>query len=481
MEEHKRETAAAETEKIDLFRILEEFWKVFFHMIWLPIVLGILAAAAMGARAYLSYTPRYRSEATFTIQSVGSSYDLAGTGNYYDKLAAEQLATTFPFLLQSDLMQSMLMQELGVTWLNGSITAQAVPDTNLFSLEVTSTSPEDAYRILNTIIDIYPRVADYVVGSTSIEMLAAPALPEEPYNQPDLISSAVKGGVLGVCIALAVILCAALTRKTVRTREDIKKRLNAHCLGAIPMLSFKRRTGSFDRTISILNSKASSNFQESIRSLRIRFLREAEKRNAQVVVVSSTLPGEGKTTVACNLALSLSQNGASVILVDMDLRKPSVKRSLGVTAPSKGMAELLQERQGDPADYLLPIEGTRVRLLAGDGAVNNPKRQMESRRLAAVIGALRGEADYIILDTPPSGLLGDSAAAAALADGILYVIRAGMAQVWHIMDSIQFLSNSRTAMMGCVLNGAKTSAGSYGYDGYHRYGKYAAREKHGES
>ena len=347
MEEHKRETAAAETEKIDLFRILEEFWKVFFHMIWLPIVLGILAAAAMGARAYFSYTPRYRSEATFTIQSVGSSYDLAGTGNYYDKLAAEQLATTFPFLLQSDLMQSMLMQELGVTWLNGSITAQAVPDTNLFSLEVTSTSPEDAYRILNTIIDIYPRVADYVVGSTSIEMLAAPALPEEPYNQPDLISSAIKGGVLGVCIALAVILCAALTRKTVRTREDIKKRLNAHCLGAIPMLSFKRRTGSFDRTISILNSKASSNFQESIRSLRIRFLREAEKRNAQVVVVSSTLPGEGKTTVACNLALSLSQNGASVILVDMDLRKPSVKRSLGVTAPSKGMAELLQERQGD--------------------------------------------------------------------------------------------------------------------------------------
>ena len=480
MDEQKREQGGTGPEKIDLLRILEEFWKILVRFLWVPILLGILGAAAMGARAYLNYTPRYRSEATFTIQSVGSSYDLAGTGNYYDKLAAEQLAITFPFLLQSDLMQSMLMQELGVTWLNGSISAQAVPDTNLFLLQVTSSSAEDAYQILDTIIQIYPRVADYVVGSTNIEMLSPPELAEAPYNQRNVVRPAVKGGILGVGAGLAILLCISLTRKTVRTREDVKKRLNAHCLGAIPTLSFKRRTGHIDRTVSILNSKASSSFQESVRSLRIRFLREAEKRQAKVVVVSSTLPGEGRTTVAANLALSLSQNGSSVILVDLDLRNPSIKERLGVTAPSKGVAELLESRQGDPADYLIPVEGTRVRLLAGDKAASDPKRQMESRRLAAIVGALRDEADFVILDTPPSGLLGDSAAVAALSDGILYVIRAGVAQVWHIMDSIQFLSNSRTALMGCVLNGAKASAGSYGYDGYHRYGRYGSKTEQRE-
>ena len=270
MDEQKREQGGTGPEKIDLLRILEEFWKILVRFLWVPILLGILGAAAMGARAYLNYTPRYRSEATFTIQSVGSSYDLAGTGNYYDKLAAEQLAITFPFLLQSDLMQSMLMQELGVTWLNGSISAQAVPDTNLFLLQVTSSSAEDAYQILDTIIQIYPRVADYVVGSTNIEMLSPPELAEAPYNQRNVVRPAVKGGILGVGAGLAILLCISLTRKTVRTREDVKKRLNAHCLGAIPTLSFKRRTGHIDRTVSILNSKASSSFQESVRSLQDR-------------------------------------------------------------------------------------------------------------------------------------------------------------------------------------------------------------------
>lgn len=101
-------------------------------------------------------------------------------------------------------------------------------------------------------------------------------------------------------------------------------------------MRFKRRSGQFDRTISIQNPRISGAFLENVRSLRIKFLREAEGR--KVIMVSSTLPGEGKTTVAVNLALTLSQNGARVILVDLDLRKPSVKRCLGVSGPLQGGA-----------------------------------------------------------------------------------------------------------------------------------------------
>lgn len=483
MDEHKTQSHTQQPEPIDLTRLIQEFSRVGARLFWVPVLLAVLAGGLLWLRAWRSYTPLYTSQATFTIQTLGNQYDITGAEEYYDKAAAEQLANTFPYLLQSDLMQSMLRQELGVDWLDGSITAQSVENTNLFSVTVTSASAQDAYDILNAIITVYPRVANYVIGSTEMEMLAPPTVANSPYNQFQPWRTVAKGAVLGGCAGLLLLLVLAMTRRTVRTREDVKRQLNTTCLASLPAVDFKRRTGRFDHSVSIRNPKASSAFQESVRSLRIRFLRQAEQRGGKAYLVSSTLPGEGKTTVALNLAFSLSQNGARVIVVDMDLRNPSIKRQLGLTTPSKGIPELLQTHGADPVEALIPVEGTRVRLLAGDQALSNPRRLLESKRLPILIRALQDQADYILIDTPPNGLLGDSAALAELADGILYVVRAGRAQVPHILDSIQFLANSRTPLVGCVLNGAHGESGSYGYGygygygGYrHGYGKYDRSE-----
>ena len=475
MEEHKLDQ---EEGRIDLYRLLPELGRALRRLFWVPLLLALLGAAAMGVRAWRSYVPLYHSEGTFTIETSASALsDMAGSGSYYDKATAEQLAKTFPYLLQSDLLQSLLRQELGVSWLNGSISARAVDNTSLFSLRVTSTSAQDAYDILETVIRIYPRVADYVVGSTEMHILTQPAVAAQPDAPFDPVRSICKGALLGLALGLAVVLLFAATRRTVRTPEEVKRRLNQTCLASLPAVRFKRRSGQFDRTISIQNPRISGAFLENVRSLRIKFLRAAEGR--KVIMVSSTLPGEGKTTVAVNLALTLSQNGARVILVDLDLRKPSVKHCLGVSVPSRGAPELLNLRGADPREHLLTLEGTQVRLLAGDEPSSNPRRQMESRRLEALLTTLREEADYVILDTPPCGLLGDGAALAGLADASLYVVRSGTAQVSHILDSLQFLAGSGTPLMGCVLNGASGGGGRYGYGygygyGGDHYGKYHA-------
>ena len=112
-----------------------------------------------------SYQPMYASEATFTIQVVsGTGSDIAGGGyGYYDKATAEQLGKTFPYLIQSDLMRGKLCRAMGVTTLNGTITAQTVSDTNLFTIRVTSPSAQDAKAILDKVIELYPDVAGYVI------------------------------------------------------------------------------------------------------------------------------------------------------------------------------------------------------------------------------------------------------------------------------------------------------------------------------
>lgn len=483
MEEVKKDQE--ELEKIDIFRVLQEFWKSFGRLWWLPLLLAVACGGLMGLRAWRSYTPMYESQVTFTIQTVDSSLtDIGGSTSYYNKATAEQLAKTFPYLVQSDLMKSKLRQAMGVSWINGTITAQTVANTNLFSLRVTSTSAQDAYDILAAVTEVYPQVADYVIGNTEMQLLTVPEVASAPYNVFRPIRTICKGALLGAFLGLLVILLYAFTRRSIRDPEDIHRRLNQTCIATLPKVTFKRRGNTIDKNVSILNQRVDGAFRESVRSMRIKFLREAQKQKARVVMVTSTLPGEGKTTVAVNLALTLSQSGAKVILVDLDLRKPSVKKALGVRKASKGMPELLADSAAEPETALLRLENSNLSLLAGDSAAADPRQQINSQRLRAVLDKLRQEADYVVLDTPPCGILADSAGAARLADCTLYVLRAGAVEVSHIMDSLQFLAESGTKMIGCVLNGVQAGQGGYGYGygygygGYgYGYGKYNSHRK----
>lgn len=486
MDEHnldreRVEDVVSDAEKIDLFRLLHEFWKAAQRLFWIPVALAVLGCAFFAARSWWRYTPMYQSEVTFTIQtsSSGSAGDIGGGNTYYDKAAAEQLTKTFPYIIGSELLQSMLRQELGVEALNGSVTAHTVENTNLFSLVATSSDPQAAYDMLTAVMQVYPKVADYVIGSTDMYILTEPVVATEPYNDLSVLRPAVKGALLGCVVGLAVLLLYAATRKSIQDPREVRSQLNQVCLGTVPQVSFKRRSKETEPIVSIQNEKISGEFQESIRRLRMKFLRENETKTAQVLMVTSTLPGEGKTTMASNLALSLSQSGARVILVDLDLRKPSVKKNLGISVRSKGMGYLLT-KGGNAREYLLSVEESGLRLLADDEPTGSLRTKAASRRLNAILEELRQEADYIILDTPPSGLLADSGAVAHLADGTIYVIRAGVPQVSHILDVFQFLGESGTKIMGCVLNGVHGSRSGYGYYGYgyhygYGYGGYGTK------
>lgn len=468
MDEHKIDRQDAET--IDLSRILGEFAKAVRRLFWLPLALAAVCCLALVLRGWWSYTPYYASEVTFTVQTSGGSESDVGTvTSYYDKTTAEQLATTFPYIIQSDLFRDLLRQELGVGALSSSLTAETVENTNLFSLQATSRDPQDAYDTLQAVIRVYPRVADYVIGTSGLDLLIEPTVATEPYNGLSLGRTAVKGAAVGVLAGLVLLLGYALTRRSLTTPEEVKEQLNQTCLGALPQVRFQRRRQAFDHRVSIGNDKVSTAFQESVRSLRLRFLRLAQEEHVQVVMVTSTIPGEGKTTVAANLALSLSRNGARVILVDLDLRSPSVKQALGLEGPSIGPAELLARRDGRTADALVPMPGEeRLRILAGDAASDAPKQQLASRQLGQLLGELRGMADYVVIDTPPCGILADSGTAARLADGIVYVLRSGVVQTSHVLDGLQFLAGTGTRVLGCVLNG--TTAGSHGYGYGYGYG-----------
>lgn len=334
--------------------------------------------------------------------------------------------------------------------------------------------------ILEAVIEVYPQAADYVVGSTGMDLLTQPVEASSPYNSFRPLRSAYKGALIGLALGLLLLLANAATRRTVRTTEDVRLKLNQECLAALPAVTFKRRKNSANESLSIHNPNVPGSYQEGIRSLRIKLLRVLADTKHKIILITSTMPGEGKTTIAVNLAQSLNRNGAKVILVDADLRKPSIKQALGVTKASAGLKDALSLK--DPAavtGMLLEQDPGSLWLLADDKA-SPDTCQVDAPALRRVLDMLSKDVDYIIVDTPPCGLLADSVNVARAADCVLYVLGAGAVQIPHVMDSIQFLDEAGTPLLGCVLNGISGGShsgygygyGSYGYGyGYGGYGR----------
>lgn len=455
---------------IDISELLSRFFRE-LKKLWIPAIIVTAAFAVLFAlRAKMNYTPMYQSRAMFTVSSGYSSDDILSYSYYYDNEAAKQLAAAFPYMLGTDVMNELVKNELGVSYINGSIRAEAVADTNLFILTVTSSDPQDAYDILEAVIASYPRVALYMVDYSQVIMKSEPTVPTAPYNSFSWKGSAVKGGMLGLGLSCLAALVLAMMRKTIFSAADLKASANVPILASVARTSAKKRR-SGKGTISLTHAGVDPDFVEAMRGLRIKLLRAMTEPGAQVILVTSTLPGEGKTTISANLALSLASSGLRTVLIDTDLRKQDTKAAVGVNDTRPGLPEYMTDSNIKVASMLSPVPGSSLEVICSTAAKRRPP--MNAHKLEQLIERLRPDYDYIVLDTPPCGIISDAKFICRCADAIVYVVRHDYASRNQIVDSMQELADQKAKLTGCVLNDTPAVSHSkrYGY-GQYGYGKY---------
>lgn len=455
---------------IDISELLSRFFRE-LKKLWIPAIIVTAAFAVLFAlRAKMNYTPMYQSRAMFTVSSGYSSDDILSYSYYYDNEAAKQLAAAFPYMLGTDVMNELVKNELGVSYINGSIRAEAVADTNLFILTVTSSDPQDAYDILEAVIASYPRVALYMVDYSQVIMKSEPTVPTAPYNSFSWKGSAVKGGMLGLGLSCLAALVLAMMRKTIFSAADLKASANVPILASVARTSAKKRR-SGKGIISLTHAGVDPDFVEAMRGLRIKLLRAMTEPGAQVILVTSTLPGEGKTTISANLALSLASSGLRTVLIDTDLRKQDTKAAVGVNDTRPGLPEYMTDSNIKVASMLSPVPGSSLEVICSTAAKRCPP--MNAHKLEQLIERLRPDYDYIVLDTPPCGIISDAKFICRCADAIVYVVRHDYASRNQIVNSMQELADQKAKLTGCVLNDTPAVSHSkrYGY-GQYGYGKY---------
>ena len=444
--------------KIDIITLGLDFFRAFRRMWGRVLLLGIVGALAAGFYANYKYVAYYTASAVFTINiSEDQQNGTNSTSNFFDNSAAEQMAITFPYILTSEVLQRRVAEELELSYVPGTIRAEVVPDTNLLTISVKDTDPERANDTLQAVIHNYPQFSEVIVGKVNMRMLDESGVPTSPDNPKDIRRESIKGAIAGIGLGLVWVVLVTGLRKTIRREEDCPRFVNQRCLGSVPFVHFKERSKKVEKHLNILEDSTSQDFEEAIRIVRNKVERSAKENAIKTILVTSALAGEGKSTIAVNLALSMAQEGKKVALIDCDLRNPSDSGILGIEV-QKGLIDYLKkEIPFNECVYSGKIleqhEKRKLVFIPGGKAVSDGANYLGTSRMKKVIESLREQMDFVILDSAPVGLLTDAGVLAQYADGAVFIVKKDFAKADHILEGMEHLAESSIHMMGCVLNG----------------------------
>lgn len=435
----------------DFFKSFKKFW-------WTIILFVAICGCLAVFNQYTSYSPVYKASATFTVNTQKST-EVGGVSSYsfyYDSATASQLADTFPYILNSSILQDAICEELEIKSLPAKLSASAISGSNMFTITASGKDPQLTYDVLQSAINNYPAVAKYAVGNIEFKTIRTPQVPTEPSNARFNMPQIRKWCVIGFIIALVWIALFAIMRRTVRNKDDVKRELNLQFMGTLPKVVFKKHKMRIDESVLITNEKTGNAFVESVRAFRNVFLNSVGEAD-KVIMITSTAPAEGKTTVAANLSLSLAQYGKNVLLVDADFRNPSFAKVWGIDLNNIDYSKQTELYK------IAYISKYKLSFLNITAVAEKNKSFLDTQTMRNIFDSVRDAYDYIIVDTPPCGLVSDAVFISEAADAAVYVILQDTVTASKIRTSLDGVMASDIKMLGCVINGNTTVGSDYGY------------------
>ena len=445
---------------------------------WMILTAGLLGAMLAYFMVGSAYTPTYTSSMTFIVSSKGS------TSNLSDLTAANEMAETFGEVLNSRLLKKKVQQELNLDYLPGTISTTVVEGTNLMTLRVSAPSPEHAFKIMKSVLNNYSEITDYVLSNVVLDVLEAPQVPLLPSNPVSASDMMKKYAIIGMGLMAALLALIDYLKDDIKSEKEVEQKLDAKLFGTIyHEVKNKTLRGKLQKSkkgLLVTDPTCSFMFVENYKKLRTKLMYKTKQEKGKVILVTSVMENEGKSTVAANIALTLAQKDEKVVLVDGDMRRPATYKIL--QKKLKREQEIGEYLNGNiPIDDIIHYDKeSGLYLLIGSKHYSNSTEMVSGERMRTLIKAVQKLAGYIVIDSPPTSLMADAEVLAEYADVSLLVVRQGMVNSRSINDTIDILEGGHSELLGCIYNDVKTGVfsgkrafGGYGYGGYkYGYGRY---------
>lgn len=286
--------------------------------------------------------------------------------------------------------------------------------------------------------------------------------------------------VLGLFVAVLAALLIDRLDNTLKSTQDVEGKLKSPLLATLPKLG----KGETRRSAAarIMLDKPNSIFAEAMRSARTGVMLSAIDQTHRILLVTSSLPAEGKTTVAINLALAHSQTQRT-LLIDADMRRPAVGRGLELAPAAKGLSNLVSG-SAPLAECLQVLDGSQLSIIPAGTLPPNPLELLMSERFRQTLAELSTQFETIIIDSPPVELVSDALVIGAEATGVIYVVKAHETPYQLVRKGLQRLHHAQGHLLGIALNQfdfarAEKYHGEYSGYGKYGYGKYGYRAGYG--
>ena len=455
----------------DYVRLLRRRWRL--------IALCTLLALAAATTATLTQTKVYTAKAQLFVsaQDRASSSDISSayTGGLFTQQRVKSYISIISSVRMGGLVRDSLRLPDSAASIAHQITASAPLDTVLINVSVKDRDPARAQQIANAIGSVFPGLVDQIekpVGGgpspVKVSMVQSALLPTSPTSPRPKLNLA-----LGLLVGLAIGVGGAVLRETLDT--TVKAPDVAEELVGAPMLGAITYDPEAAKRPLVVHVSPSSVRAEAFRQMRTNLQFVDIEHALRSVVITSSIPGEGKSTTTCNLAITLAQAGVRVVLIEGDLRRPRIADYMGIEG-AVGLTSVLLGRTA-LEDAIQPWGDGTLQVLASGPLPPNPSELLGSAGMSELLRTLEGQFDLILIDAPPLLPVTDAAVLGAICSGVLMLIRSNSTRREQVARATATVNAVGATILGTILNMVPTKgpdAYAYGY-GYGYGGRYYNR------
>lgn len=458
-------------DELDILALL----KYMLKRLWIIVFVGVLFAGGIVYALYTLKDPEYTASVRLYVNNMVSTKDQENI-TYQDLTASIALTETYLTIIDSDTVYYQVLEESGLDYtrkeMEEKVSYSTVTNAAVILIKGTSTDPDEAALIANSYGTVAKKQLMSIVEGSSVKILDKAAVPEEAESR-GLVKFGLLGFLLGAVLSALLILIGALNEKSIKSAQDLEY-FQVPLLGRIPdhykaagkrPAKHKKGSGAVDSFV-ILNDKTPFAVREAYNSLRTNLVYSFSGKRCKTILVTSTMEHEGKTSTSINLAKSLAESGYKVLLIDGDLRRATVSRSLRIKN-NPGLSDYLAG-QSAPKDMIQELD-EHFSVIAAGTTPPNPNSLLSSEEMKKLAETLKKMFDYIIIDAPPVGPVSDPVILARLCIGYIIVVRNNVPTRDDIRTCMNEMRVSDVPMLGFVFTCDNKASN---YSSYKKYGSY---------
>ena len=468
-------------EGLDIVGVVNSLWKhkmLIMALAFLVALSSFVYSVFFTDHTYTSTGIVYLSnkEEVPTQQTAVSANDIVisrALGETYKEILTTR---TFYFEVSEDLNGEFTPGQV-----SGMMSVEIINETELIRIRTTAYDPNDAYKVAKSIFNKAQARLSRIYPNGRVEVIDEPYLPQAP-NAKGTVRKTFLGFLIGAVLGIICVFVSKMFDIKIRNAADISKRYDISVLGELAGLRplGKKKNGKNDGNASqpeydaILNENSRFDTVETYKFIRTNIMFSIPKSDkGKVLVVTSAVPGDGKTTTSINLAITFAQTGARVILVDCDLRKSRVHSYLGVKH-SNGISNVLCGFSDLDSAVMRNVRDNLDVLTVGN-IPPNPAELLDSEEFGKVLAELQEKYDYIFIDTPPMTVVTDASIIMQDSHGVVVVVRKNQTTFEMLDETIEGIKKSGARPLGIVILDSEQKETKYGY---YKKNKYSYKYKY---